>query len=67
MLLIATLKLACTIFMALLIMASFMFFALLLRGGRTVEKEDERPCADYGADCYIEYSERPYIAKEQYN
>jgi NADH:ubiquinone oxidoreductase subunit 3 (subunit A) len=53
---ISTFKLACIIMMALLIMAAFLFFALLLRGGRTQEDEDMPGCDyDYGEPPYNSY------------
>lgn len=51
---ISAFKLACIILMALLIMASFLFFALLLRGGSTHEDEEDLPGCDY------DYGEPPY-------
>lgn len=61
LLVISSFKLASIIFMALLIMASFLFFAMLIKGGSAVEEPEDMP------GCDIDYSERPYIAKEQYN
>ena len=62
MLLIAVAKPA-VILMGLFIVFLFLFFALMLRGATAVDDEEERPCADR----YVDYSERPFISKEQYN
>jgi len=61
LLVISAFKLACIILMALLVMAAFLFFALLLRGGSMNEEIEDVP------GCDIDYSERPYIPREQFN